>query len=97
MRAIIPKKVVSWHHWQEYNQDNGKKILSHNGYNLMHSWMGANIRSLRKRAFLVDGIPMMSIEQLIESKRRLARKKDLSDIALLEAYQRTHRTKTDAV
>lgn len=93
----VYREYKDTHHWQEYNQDNGKKILSHNGYNLMHSWMGANIRSLRKRAFLVDGIPMMSIEQLIESKRRLARKKDLSDIALLEAYQRTHRTKTDAV
>lgn len=90
----VYREYKDTHHWQEYNQDNGKKILSHNGYNLMHSWMGANIRSLRKRAFMVDGIPMMSINQLIESKRRLGRKKDLSDITLLEAYQRTHPAKS---
>ena len=36
----------------------------------------------------------ISINQLIESKRRLGRKKDLSDITLLEAYQRTHPAKS---
>ncbi|MCA9335499.1 SulP family inorganic anion transporter [Candidatus Saccharibacteria bacterium] len=80
------------HHWQEYVQDNGKKILSHNGYNLMHTWMGKNLKYLKKSAFVVDGISLMSVDDLIDAKRRLGRKKDISDIALLTDYRHTQST-----
>lgn len=75
------------HHWQEYVQDNGKKILSHNGYNMMHTWMSKNLKQLRKNQHIVDGVVLMGIEDLIAAKRRLGRKKDLSDIELLKNYQ----------
>ena len=80
-------------HWQEYVQDNGKKILSHNGYNMMHGWMGKTFTKLRKHAFLIDDIPFMGIDELIAAKRQLARKKDLSDIELLTEYQAQHKEK----
>lgn len=35
--------------WKEYVQDNGKKILSHNGYNLMRSWIRARPKSTQER------------------------------------------------
>jgi high affinity sulfate transporter 1 len=77
-------------HWQEYVQDNGKKILSHNGYNMMHGWMGKSFTKLRKGAFLIEEVPFMGIDELIAAKRQLARKKDLSDIELLVDYQTHH-------
>ena len=73
-------------HWQEYVQDNGKKILSHNGYNLMHGWMGKTFTKLRAHAFAIDGAPFMDLRELIAAKKQLGRKKDLSDIELLESY-----------
>jgi high affinity sulfate transporter 1 len=75
--------------WQEYVQDNGKRILSRNGYNLMHSWMGKSFSKLQKTKFELQGHSFMAIEELIDAKKRLARSKDLSDIELLEAYMKT--------
>ncbi len=77
-------------HWKEYVQDNGKKILSHEGYNMMHTWMGNSFKRLHRDAFMLDEVPLMNIDQLIESKRHLARRKDISDIALLKQYQQHH-------
>jgi anti-anti-sigma regulatory factor len=72
--------------WQEIRQDNGKNILSHDGNNVMHSWMGNDIDKLRRSSFTKKGVHLMSITQLIEAKKQLARKKDLEDVGLLEAY-----------
>lgn len=69
--------------WKEYVQDNGKKILSHNGYNLMRSWMGRDLKALKKDAFQKDEVSFMSVKQLIECKHHLGRKKDFADIELL--------------
>lgn len=76
--------------WQEYVQDNGKKILSHNGYNLMHTWMSKNLKRLQKTQQMIEGIPMMSIDELIDAKRRLGRRKDTEDIVLLTEHQARH-------
>lgn len=74
--------------WQEYVQDNGKRILSRHGYNLMRSWMGCDLRKLRVNAEIVEGVPCMGIDDLIAAKQRLARPKDHEDIELLKQYRR---------
>ena len=78
-------------HWKEFVQDNGKKVLTHNGYNLMHTWMGKSFKRIRQNAFELNGVWFMDVDDLIEAKRHLGRRKDMSDIALLKDYQRTHR------
>lgn len=77
-------------HWKEYVQDNGKKVLTHNGYNIMHTWMGNSLKRLKRDSFVVDGVTFMGIETLIESKRHLGRRKDIADIALLRQYLQRH-------
>ncbi|MFZ1243227.1 MAG: SulP family inorganic anion transporter [Candidatus Saccharimonas sp.] len=72
--------------WHEYIQDNGKHILSHHGYTMMRSWMGKNLRVLREKAFVKNGVQFMDIDELMACKRRLGRRKDIADIALIEAY-----------
>lgn len=76
--------------WAEFTQDNGKRVLTHDGYNIMHSWMGWSYKRLKRNAFELRGVTLMGIEDLIEVKRHLARRKDLSDITLLTSYLRTH-------
>lgn len=73
--------------WAEFVQDNGKKVLSHDGYNLMHTWMGNNLKHLLHHSFEVDKVAFMSVDELIEAKRHLGRAKDLEDIMLLESYK----------
>ena len=76
--------------WEEYGQDNGKKVLSHDGYNLMHTWMGNSLKHLSHHAFDRNKVTFMNVDELIEAKRHLGRKKDLEDIMLLEDYKDTH-------
>ena len=77
--------------WKEYVQDNGKRILSRHGYNLMRSWMGYTLVKLRDKADMIDGVPCMSVEQLISAKLRLGRSKDIDDVALLRGSKK-HRS-----
>lgn len=80
--------------WKEFVHDDGKRVLSHNGYHMMQKWMGRDLARLRRDSFEQDGVPYMSINQLIACKQRLGRKKDLADIKLLSQYKndRTHVT-----
>jgi len=72
--------------WKEYTLENGKKLLSHDGFNLVHSWAGYRYKDLADDPLIIRGIPFMNPRLLIQAKRRLARRKDFSDIRLLESY-----------
>ena len=80
------------HHWKEYVQDNGKKTLSHEGYTMMHTWMGNSLKHLARDSFDIDGVPLINLERLIEGKRHLGRRKDMADITLLTDYLASHPT-----
>ena len=92
-------KRLNSHHWKEYIQDSGKKILSRRGYKVMLDWVGRDLKVLQKSAIVVDGIPVMGLEQLISCKAQLGTKKDLEDILSIKNYIREHQTekKTTAV
>lgn len=88
---VVTQKVytrLSKKNWKEYIQDDGKKILSNNGYKIMLHWMGRNLKELQKSATIIDGIPLMGLEDLVECKSQLGRKKDLKDIISIREYQR---------
>ena len=75
-------------HWKEYIQDSGKKILSRRGYKIMLNWVGRDLNYLQRSATLIDGIPVISLNDLIACKIQLGRKKDLEDILVIKAYQK---------
>lgn len=76
------------HGWHEFTQANGKKVLSHEGSNLMTVWAGDQLKQLRQGVTTVDGVRIMSIEKLIEGKLQLGRRKDFADVKLLRRYLR---------
>lgn len=80
------------HGWHEFAQVNGKKVLSHEGRNLMTAWAGSQFKQLREDTSVVDGVKIMSLKKLIEGKIQLGRRKDISDVALLRRYIREHAT-----
>lgn len=80
------KKFRDQKKWKEFVHDDGKRVLSHNGYHMMMTWMGRDIERLQKDSFTKEGVTFMSISQLIACKKRLGRKKDKADLELLEKY-----------
>ncbi len=42
-------------------------------------------------AVVIDGVPFMGLESLIDLKRSMGREKDLTDIELIQDYLRSHR------
>jgi sulfate permease, SulP family len=72
--------------WKEYIQDDGKKIISHNGYQLMQTYVGRSLKDLKKNSFKHQGVPFMSLEDLTICKQKIGRKKDLDDIVQIEQY-----------
>ena len=78
--------------WKEYIQDDGKKILSKRGYKIMMHYMRRDLRRLTKYSFIKNGVRFMGINDLIESKERLGRSKDLEDIDLLNKYLKSKST-----
>ena len=78
--------------WKEYIQDDGKKILSRRGYKIMMHYMRRDLRRLTKYSFIKNGVRFMGINDLIESKERLGRSKDLEDIDLLNKYLKSKST-----
>ena len=73
--------------WKEYVQDDGKTIIVHPGYRIMQRWMGQSLPDLQKSAQTVDGIPLIGLDDLVNCKILLGRKKDLEDVIRIKAYE----------
>jgi high affinity sulfate transporter 1 len=90
---VVTKNLYDLYHqkgWKEYVQDDGKRILSHNGYQLMQTYVGRSLKDLKPHAFTIDGVHFMGIEDLIACKHTMGRRKDHADIVLLETYLKKH-------
>lgn len=81
-------------HWKEFVLDDGKKVLSHHGYKVMMHWMGHSLSHLKRHAQEIDGIPVMSLNDLIECKKKMGRKKDRQDLQLIKKYQHSLQKKS---
>ncbi len=73
-------------HWREVTLTSGKRILVHEQYNLLKSWMGNSLTALQRDMQTIDGIPVVSTDRLIAAKRKMARRKDLADLELLRGH-----------
>lgn len=76
--------------WDEYVQDDGKKVLSRNGYKVMKRWVGMDFKRIKKRSFSFDNVSFMDLHDLMEAKLKIGRKKDLRDVRLIRSYLSEH-------
>lgn len=74
--------------WKEFVHDDGKRLLTHKGYRIMQQWMGRDLDDFARRAEAIDGIMTMALDDLRDCKSLLGRRKDLSDITLIQKYCR---------
>ncbi|HEU4914679.1 MAG TPA: SulP family inorganic anion transporter [Candidatus Saccharimonadales bacterium] len=77
--------------WKEYVLDDGKKILSQHGYKIMLRWMGHDLARLKKTAQTIEGIPVMGLDDLIDCKTQMGRKKDIEDIKLIRKHKKAQK------
>lgn len=83
-------KAIQSRGWDEYVQDDGKKVLSQNGYKVMKRWVHMDFNRIKKRAFSIDGVPYMDLRDMIDAKLKIGRKKDLRDVRLIRNYLSEH-------
>ena len=77
--------------WHEATWTSGKRVLVRGQYTLMKTWMGWPLRQLQRDAERIEQIPCVSTERLIDAKRRIGRRKDVSDITLLRSRRSKRR------
>jgi hypothetical protein len=80
--------------WKEFVHDDGKRLLTRHGYRIMLRWMERDLNDLQQHAHIVQGITLMGLQDLIECKTKLGRKKDLQDVALIKKYLQKTRKST---
>lgn len=88
---VVSEHVYTQYHkkgWREYVQDDGKRVLSHHGYQLMLTYVGKSLKDLAAHAFLLHGVRFMSVSDLIACKKAVGREKDLEDVRLLQEFER---------
>lgn len=73
--------------WKEFVHDDGKRVLTHDGYHLMLHFMGRNLADLGDRATKIKNLPVMSAADLVDCKIKLGRRKDLEDVILIKAHE----------
>ena len=64
--------------------DGTRKILYSEDVEIFENWIEGEVE-------IISGVPVVSIDGLIQMKRKLGRKKDLEDIALIEKARETSR------
>lgn len=62
--------------------DGTRKILYSEDVEIFENWIEGEVE-------IISGVPVVSIDGLVQMKRKLGRKKDLEDIALIEKARET--------
>lgn len=80
--------------WKVVANSWGKQLLTHDVFEADISWddpdENPNLESLLETSQIIEGIPYVSLERVLEWKRRMRRPKDEADIPLIEAYLHQH-------
>lgn len=74
--------------WKLKRMDHGSEYLWNNYIELWKDWRPGiwDIEKLIKEAEIIDGLPFVKLEYVIQWKKLLGREKDLHDIELIEKY-----------
>ena len=63
-------------------EDGNRRIIYSQNVELFENWLEGTVES-------VSGVPVVSVDGLIQMKKKLGREKDLADIALIERARET--------
>ncbi|HJQ08802.1 MAG TPA: hypothetical protein VJ836_04970 [Candidatus Saccharimonadales bacterium] len=69
----------------------GKPVLKHAAYDIGVGFGEWTLKDLQADAMIVNDIPFMSLQKLLQWKREMGRPKDLRHIELIEQYLQDHK------
>ena len=76
--------------WKEKKTGIGREVIVSGCFEAGYSWTYGKYKSDAKKlienAEIVNGVPVVALEEVIKWKRALGRKKDLKDIISIERY-----------
>ncbi len=75
------EKVINHFHLYKYNAEVAKNFSHIEGCKLI-------TENVIKNADIIEGVPFMSLDDLIELKQAMGRDKDIKDIELIHEYQK---------
>jgi hypothetical protein len=88
--------LVNLEVWEEYKNKNwelkvgghGSLYLSKNEIELWKDWSPGDwdVKQLIQEAEIIDGLPFVKLEKVLEWKKLIAREKDLRDIEIIEKF-----------
>lgn len=82
--ALLADKLERQGYAVSYCEDGTRKILYSENIEIFENWIEDTVE-------IIDGVPVVSIDGLIEMKKKLGREKDLEDIALIEKVRKNGR------
>jgi hypothetical protein len=72
--------------WELHEGHGGKEVLRQGDYDVGIGYGQWSLEELLADAFVIDGVPFMNLEKVLEWKKAARRQKDMNHIALIEAY-----------
>lgn len=82
--TLLADKLEQQGHAVSYCEDGTRKIRYSENVEIFENWIKGTVE-------IVDGVPVVCVDGLIQMKKKLGREKDLADIALIELVQGTSR------
>lgn len=78
---LLANKLEQQGYAVSYCEDGTRKILYSENIEIFENWIEDTVE-------IIGGVPVVSIDGLIEMKKKLGRQKDLEDIALIEKIRK---------
>lgn len=79
--TLLADKLQRQGYAVSYCEDGTRKILYSENIEIFKNWIEDTVE-------IIGGVPVVSIDGLIEMKKKLGREKDLEDIALIEKVRK---------
>ncbi len=79
--TLLADKLQRQGYAVSYCEDGTRKILYSENIEIFENWIEDTVE-------IIGGVPVVSIDGLIEMKKKLGREKDLEDIALIEKVRK---------
>ena len=77
-------KLEQQGYWVSHCDDGTRRILYSEDVEIFENWIEDTVE-------IVSGVPVVSVDGLIQMKKKLGREKDLADVALIEKVREDSR------
>ena len=81
--TLLADKLEQQGYCVSHCEDGTRKIVYSEDIEIFENWIDGNIE-------IINGVPVVSVDGLIQMKKKLGRDKDLADIALIEKVRKTN-------